>query len=137
MKDSIIALRKEAERAVHDMSDGDLKTKAFEVILAHLLSGGAAPKLHNVEKGQVAVEPEKPTKAPDSLAERVLSLKADGFFDVQRSIADIRAELKKNGWHYPVTSMSGPLQSLVQKRHIRRERAKDDKGRIGWKYSNP
>ena len=38
----LIDLRKAAERAVAEMPDGELKVKAFEVILAHLLGGAAA-----------------------------------------------------------------------------------------------
>jgi hypothetical protein len=33
----LVALRKEAEKAIAEMPDGDLKVKAFEVILGHLL----------------------------------------------------------------------------------------------------
>ena len=34
----LIELRKQAEKAVEDMQDGEFKLKAFEVILNHLLS---------------------------------------------------------------------------------------------------
>ena len=36
----LIELRKQAEKAVEDMQDGEFKLKAFEVILNHLLSPG-------------------------------------------------------------------------------------------------
>ena len=139
MKDALVELRKQAEQAVHGMPDGALKVKAFETILAHLLSGSAA---HTAETGNGngktrSKKSEAATKEPPrSLAERILSLKAEGFFGSQKSIAEIRQELKKNGWHYPVTSMSGTLQSLVQKKHLRRERGDDEERRKGWKYSN-
>jgi hypothetical protein len=141
MKNSLVEIRKEAELAVHGMADGDLKVKAFETILNHLLSGNAGTP---AVASSAATNGKSPTKqkdtaprAPKSFGERVLSLKADGFFAEQRSIAEIRQELKKNGWHYPVTSMSGPLQSLVQKKSLRRERVDEKEGRKGWKYSNP
>ncbi|MGH9498173.1 MAG: hypothetical protein ACRD3L_03450 [Terriglobales bacterium] len=141
MKNTLVEIRKEAEQAVHGMADGDLKVKAFETILNHLLSGNVPAPSH----AGAATKANKPSpkqkdtmqKAPKSFGERVLSLKDDGFFAEQRSIAEIRQELKKNGWHYPVTSMSGPLQSLVQKKSLRRERVDEKEGRKGWKYSNP
>jgi hypothetical protein len=36
----LIELRKQAEKSVADMPDGDLKLKAFEVILNHLVVSG-------------------------------------------------------------------------------------------------
>jgi hypothetical protein len=138
MKNSLVELRKQAEEAVHDMPEGDLKVKAFETILAHLLSGntgkGTEPASTN-SKPRPKQDAAVPT-APKSLVERILSLKAEGFFNSQRSIAEIRQELKKNGWVYPVTSMSGALQSLTQKKELRRDKPDDDEGRKGWKYSN-
>jgi len=140
MKNSLVEIRKQAEQAVHGMADGDLKVKAFETILNHLLSGNAGGPAASVAGADAKASPKQKgtaPKAPKSFGERVLSLKADGFFTEQRSIAEIRQELKKNGWHYPVTSMSGPLQSLVQKKSLRRERVDEKEGRKGWKYSNP
>ena len=136
MKNALVELRKQAEQAVHDMPEGPLKVKAFETILAHLLSGNVGksgdengkPKSKKGETGADA--------PPKSLSERILSLKGEGFFGSQKSIAEIRQGLKKNGWNYPVTSLSGPLQSLVQKKELRRERVDEDEGRKGWKYSN-
>jgi hypothetical protein len=139
MKNDLVELRKQAEQAVRDMPEGDLKVKAFETILAHLLSGNtgraAAP---SDGKSKVALKQKESVPAsPKSLGDRVLFLKTEGFFISQRSITEIRDELKKNGWHYPVTSMSGPLQSLVQNRKLRREKVGDGEDRKGWKYSNP
>ena len=140
MKNTLMELRKEAEHAVHDMPDGDLKLKAFETILTHLLSGNSSADAEPVRRAKKAAsktQKETSPTIPKSFGDRVLSLKAEGFFNEQKSIADIRQELKKYGWHYPVTSMSGPLQALVQRKALRRERVDDDEGRKGWKYSNP
>jgi hypothetical protein len=139
MKNTLVELRKEAEQAVNDMPDGALKVKAFETILAHLLSGNAGHTAET-ENGNGKPQSKKNETAtkepPTSLADRILSLKAEGFFGSQKSIAEIRDELKKNGWHYPVTSMSGPLQKIVQKKQLRREHVDEGEGRKGWKYSN-
>ena len=122
------------------MPEGVLKVKAFETILTHLLSGDVGKRVQSVSKGKPrpTQKGEAVPTAPNSLTERILSLKGEGFFSSQRSITEIRQELKKNGWHYPVTSMSGPLQRLVQKRELRREQADDgDEERKGYVYSNP
>src|SRR5437016_2551280 len=129
IKNSLVEVRKQAEQAVRDMPDGDLKVKAFETILTHLLSNSTdrqAPlsttSTSGGSKGQ-SKKKETVSQVPKSAGDRILFLKTEDFFTTQRSIAEIRLELKKNGWHYPVTSLSGTLQSLVQKRQLRRERA--------------
>ncbi len=138
MTNNLVKLRKQAEQAVHDMPEGALKVKAFETILTHLLSVADKTPGHVPRNDKPQPTPKDASKSPPkSFADRVLSLKSEGFFAEQRSIAEIRQELKKSGWHYRVTSMSGPLQSLVQKKALRRERVDDDEGRKGWKYSNP
>ncbi|SRR6266446_9766163 len=143
MSKELIEIRKQAEAAVHDMPEGELKTKAFETILTHLLSnvdsankkdrGPAAAKV----TPQIKEKGHPVGKVPTTAEERIVFLKGENFFDTQKSIGEIRQELKKSGWHYATTALSGPLQSLVQKRQLRREKAADDKQRAGWKYSNP
>jgi cell division septation protein DedD len=142
MKSALVELRKQAEDAVRDMPEGDLKVSAFETFLKHLLSNAAgkesAPRGGSAAPSKVKSKPKDSVpQVPKSLGDRIRFLKSEGFFSSQRSIADIRSELKKNGWHYPVTSMSGQLQQLVQSRDLRREHTDDDEGRKGWKYSNP
>lgn len=139
MTNILIELRKQAEQSVQGMPDGELKLKAFETILTHLLSSASGTEKRREAPDNKLVSRVKPKagKAPASVTERLLSLKGDGFFSAQRIIAEIRQELKKNGWHYPITSLSGPLQVLVQQRQLRRERVDDERGRKGWRYSNP
>lgn len=146
MPNNIVDLRKQAEKAVEDMPEGSLKTTAFQTILTHLLSAqglpegvsnkGKSPDKRSVQSAASGKGAAKTTTTPASFADRVLLLKTEGFFSIQRSIAEIRNELKKFGWHYPVTSMSGPLQAMVQRRELRREHVHDDNGRKGWRYSN-
>jgi hypothetical protein len=140
MSKALVEIRKQAEAAVHDMPDGELKTKAFETILAHLLSNAGDGNKGEPAPGKGPTRPPKkqiPDKAPTTAVERILMLKAGKFFDSQKSIAEVREELKKHGWHYPVTTLSGRLQAIVQKRELRREKVTDEDQRSGWKYSNP
>ena len=53
-----------------------------------------------------------------------------------KTIGEIRAELQAHGWHYPVTTLSGELIKLVQRRKLRRQRVKVGK-KLAWHYSNP
>ena len=135
---TIIELRKQAEKAVADMQDGEFKLKAFEVILNHLLSPGtpestsdstAVPKSGAKRRGSVDIEAE-------STAGRILVLKDEDFMRSPKSIGQIRAELQAHGWHYPVTTLSGELIKLVQKRKLRRQKGKVGKKNM-WLYTNP
>jgi hypothetical protein len=128
--------RLKAERVVADMPDGDLKLKTFEITLNHLLASGGAGS-----NGKATVDRKARHSAPtprkaNTLAERILMLQSEGFFNSPQTIGAVREGLQIYGWHYPVTTLSGTLQSLVQKRKLRRERVKENK-KIVWKYSNP
>jgi hypothetical protein len=137
----IIALRKQAERAVAEMPDGDLKVKAFEVILNHLLGGPATQKVQSESSHPAARVPRsasarKEASPAKSISGRILVLRDEGFFKNQRTIAEVREELRAHGWHYPLTTLSDRLQALVQQRKLRRERATQGNKKV-WKYSNP
>ena len=66
---------------------------------------------------------------------RILAIRGDGFFAAQRTISEVRTELATRGWHYPLTALSGRLQTLVQQRQLRREKVKEGRKKI-WRYSN-
>jgi hypothetical protein len=130
---TIVDLRKQAEEAVADMVEGPLKVKAFEVVLETLLAaeqGSASPL-----KGQKAtLATESPTPGPKDQAkpktttscpERILVLRDEGFFKTPRTIGEIRDQLQVLGWTYPVTTLSGPLQRLAQRRELRRVPGQD------------
>jgi len=137
----IIAARKRAESAVVDMPEGDLKTKAFEVLFGKLLDNISSLKAKPTGDPRVRAdrdpESDEATETPGtSLNRRILYLKQEGFFEKQRSLGDIKSELAMNGWHYPVTTLSGAVQGLVQRRGLRRERVVEGKKKL-WKYSLP
>ena|ERR1700693_112124 len=83
------------------------------------------------QKSAIAV-----VNSPDgSCSSRILALRGDAFFAAQRTISEIRTELATRGWHYPLTTLSGRLQTLVQQRHLRREKVKEGRKKV-WRYSN-
>jgi hypothetical protein len=133
-------IRREAESAVADMADGELKVKAFEVFLNHLLrpkdnaQNAQTPSSHSASR-QSKKQPTKRVVAA-SKTERILSLKSEDYFSDLRTIGEVRSELASRGWHYPLTALSGPLQELVQRRELRRQKMPEGKKKL-WKYSNP
>lgn len=52
----------------------------------------------------------------------VVSLKEDGFFEKPKGLGDIGKALEEKGYLYPVTTLSGVVLSLVQKRVLRRKK---------------
>ena len=129
--DPLVKARKRAEHAVEGMEEGPLKIAAFQGILAKLLS--ELKPATGVQR-----TPDKATlrKAkPDTLTARVVALRSEGFFKAQRSLGEVREALGSRGWHYPATTLSGVMQSLVQKHRLRRERVNAGKKKI-WNYSD-
>jgi hypothetical protein len=131
--DKLKEIQKKAREAVSDMPEGELKTKAFEVFLQHLLAYEVHPpvsrQFHTTQKTKL--EQRKTSREPGTVKSRILLLKDEGFFQVPRTIADVKNELHAHGWIHPNTALSGPLQGLVRERHLRRVKDKV------WKYVNP
>lgn len=133
----LIEIRKEAEKAVAEMPDGELKLKAFEVILNHLISVGTEVKTVTAEKAKDASVNESEKDFPaQSVAGRLLVLKEEGFFKNPKMLAEIREELQAHGWHYPNATIAPILIKLVQKQKLRRQKIKEGNAEP-WKYTNP
>jgi hypothetical protein len=136
----LVKIRKQAEKAVSEMPDGELKVKAFEVVFNHLLSGakagGTGKATATTDQARTDQPPLKAAASSRSASGRILVLRDEGFFSTPRTIGEIRDELGAHGWHYPLTSLSGTLMDLVgEKRELRRQRIKHG-GKQVWKYSN-
>ena len=144
---SVIEARRKAEQAVADMPEGDLKLKAFELILNRLLS--AAAETHDSAEPARPKPPQRSAtrnrshqvgnhrnEVPVSDTARVLHLMEEGFFVEQRGITEVRQELQTHGWRYPLTALSGTLMKLVRARELRRERVGDGNKTV-YKYFNP
>jgi len=131
--DKLKEIQKKAREAVSDMPEGELKTKAFEVFLQHLLAYEAqSPVSRQFPTTQkTKLEQRKMSREPGTVKSRILLLKDEGFFQVPRTITDVKNELQAHGWIHPNTALSGRLQGLVRERHLRRVKDKV------WKYVNP
>lgn len=134
----LIELRKQAEKSVAEMPDGELKLKAFEVILSHLLAAGQ-PKEDREPSSQTKAKKKERAEAEietETATGRILVLRDEGFFKTPRAMGQVREELQAHGWHYPLTSLSGEMISLVQKRKLRRQKDKVGNKKL-WLYTNP
>jgi hypothetical protein len=131
--DPLVSARKRAERAVEGMADGPLKLAAFQAILAKLLT--ESDPAEQIQRVPVKAMDSR-SEQPETLTGRILAIKAEGFFKVQRSLGEIRESLGSRGWHYPLTTLSGVMQALVRRRQLRRERTAVGNKQV-WKYSNP
>jgi hypothetical protein len=143
---TLIEARKKAELAVAEMPEGELRIEAFKLILNRLLMDGGSPtpvgkgpairhqRSENRKTKQHTEHQED--RVPRSTPSRVLELKAEGFFDAQRGIGEIREELQTHGWRYGLTDLSGPLMKLVRERELRRTKVKDG-NKTTYKYFNP
>lgn len=134
---AIIEARRRAEKAVEGMTDATLKLKAFEQVFAKLLGESeepaGSPGRPSVHRKRVRTQTSSPR--PPTLTGRVLGLRDDGFFSSQRSLSDVREELRSLGFSYPLTTLSGVMQSLVRNRELRRERVSTG-GKKTFKYGN-
>jgi len=116
----------QAEKAVAGVKDAELRRIAFQKILDDLLGGSAHPVTRHVAsaKRRAAVGEKTKRSAKGGPQAYVDELVAEGFFKKPKTIANVKAELENRGHHIPMTSLSGPLQKLCQRRSLRRQRIK-------------
>lgn len=65
---------------------------------------------------------EKQAKKRLAASDLVVNLKEDSFFEKPKSLAEISKALEEQGHLYPVTTLSGVVLGLVQKRVLRRKK---------------
>jgi hypothetical protein len=94
---------------------------------------GAATEIasivNQIQSPTVATRIPRPTKASrqkrdqkkhESASDRIANLKEEGFFNQPKSLSTVAAELEKSGYLYPVTTLSGVMLGLVQRRLLTR-----------------
>lgn len=128
----------EAEKAVAAVKDPELKRAAFEKVLDDLL--GQGPQRLSKQRpvkaktsGETPVRNKGKARGPQAYIEEMAD---DGFFKKPKTIAQVKAELGNRGHHIPLTSLSGPLQKLCQRKILRRQKAKTSGKKQAFVYSN-
>lgn len=131
------ALVAQAEKAVAGVKDPELKRIAFQKVLDDLM--GSPVAVSPVQQQRVTKR-----KAPAAAKARgrrsgpqayVDELAGETFFRKPKTLANVKAELENRGHHIPLTSLSGPLQKLCQRRVLRRQKIKAG-GKETFAYSN-
>ncbi len=134
----------QAERAVKDVKDAELRKVAFEKILDALLSEAsetAAPPATAAVGEKPEASKQKATTSKKDTGKTTTNRKArkgpkacvrelvdDGFFKKPKTLAQVKVELENRGHHIAVTSLSGPLQGLCKERILRRQKTKAKAG---------
>lgn len=135
----------DAENAVKAVKNPELRRVAFEKVLDDLLSAGpGSARKATARKSGARKRSSKRKKAPASSKRKggrgpqayVQEMVDDDFFKKPKTIAEVKAELENRGHHIAITSLSGPLQKLTQKRVLRRERKKTTGNKGTFVYSN-
>lgn len=132
---AILEARKQAEKAVADMPDSDLKLKAFEIILGKLLE-------QRVSGTRVVPREAAPSKTrarspkASGLQERILELSSNNFFSAPRAVAEVQSELGAAGFPYKYSDVAVGLLRLTRKRVLRRIPYSEE-GRKAYKYCLP
>lgn len=115
-----------AEDAVKSIKDPELRRVAFQKILEDILASGSSglrPAAPGSRRVAASPQPARKRGGPQAY---VHEMAGDGFFKKPKTIAQVKAELENRGHHIPLTSLSGPLQKLCQRRVLRRQRSKGD-----------
>lgn len=134
---TIVEARKRAEKAIADMPDGDVKLKAFEVILAKLLEApeGVA-RTTVVRKVGASTRSSGAAQEASGLQGRIMELASDGFFSKPKGAADIKLALGTKGHHHKNEDIAVALLRLVRRKTLRRI-PDTKKGRSRYLYCLP
>lgn len=136
----------QAEAAVSAVKDAELRRVAFEKILDDLLLTASHASIHpaaadarsttrtiHTQKQETPSRPPAKRTGPQAYVEELVE---EGFFSKQKTISEVKVELENRGHHIPLTSLSGPMQKLCQKKSLRRQKM-DGKGNTkSFGYSN-
>jgi hypothetical protein len=94
--------------------------KEISRILADYERSVVVQQVKKIVVATKVVQKEKKKRAAAS--DLVIGLKEDGFFDKPRSLAEIAKALEEIGYLYPVTTLSGVMIGLVQKKLLGRKK---------------
>ena len=128
----------QAEKAVEGVKDPELKRIAFQKVLEDLLSLATTPDTRQppAPKKQAEERPRPKRTARAGTQTYLSELVEEGFFRKPKTITNVKAELENRGHHIAMTSLSGPLQRLCQRRVLRRQRLKTTGKKQTFAYSN-
>jgi len=85
-------------------------------------------RISNIEKMMTSARDEKKTIKPEvikksnpkSVLGLIEQMKEENFFDTPKTLKEINAKLRQDGYVYNVTSLTNPLQRLLKQRRLGR-----------------
>jgi hypothetical protein len=128
----------EAEKAVTNITDPDLRRVAFDRLLQHLLQTGLPKRI--VTRKTATAQTTSARKAEKDSAKLgpkawLQELAVEGFFKTPRANVAIRAALDERGHILKPTDLTHPLASLVKEKILRRKKMAPEEGgksQIHW-----
>jgi hypothetical protein len=114
------------------MPKATIKTKSGAVItvegteaeVSNIVS--SFERITTVSRAKETVEKKKgqrrEAKKRSSASDLIIDLKEEGFFEKAKALGEISKALEEKGFLYPVTTLSGVVLGLVQKRELRRKK---------------
>ena len=124
-----------AEEAVAGVKDPELRRVAYQKVLEDLIESASGKEL-TPSKPKKPAPSKKPASKRSGPQARIEELAGEGFFKKPKTIAQVKSELENRGHHIPLTGLSGPLQKLVQKRTLRRQKVKTTGKKQTYAYSD-
>jgi len=89
-------------------------------MLAHLETAVVVGRAK--EMGKKVASEKKDQKKRAAASDLIVGLKEDGFFDKPKGLNEVAHALEEKGYIYPVTTLSGVMIGLVQKKFLGRKK---------------
>jgi hypothetical protein len=124
---------KQAEEIVTCIKDPALRAAAFQVLLPRLLDQSEPATDHRTENRPVALNVPVEKTHKSETKNRILELRASGFFAEPRSSTEVRERLRTDGYHHNGSDVRMALLRLAQKKELRRLQD----GRGDFRYAQP
>lgn len=135
-----VELVSKAEEAVAAVKDPELRRIAFQKVLDDLLGTNtiSASSSKPAAKKRSSTKKRKRVSSKRGPQTYVRALVDEDFFKKPKTISQVKAELENRGHHIPITSLSGPLQTLCQQQHkvLRRQKVNTSGKKQTYAYSN-
>src|SRR5438552_13272060 len=101
--------------------EGDSADLAKIISQIQTLPPHSAPESKTPLRHQTkAREKKREVKKQQTASDLIVIMKEDGFFNTPRGLAQVASQLQKEGRLFPVTTLSGVMLSLVQKKILSR-----------------
>lgn len=132
----LIQIVLEAEKAVREIADADLKKIAFDRVLEHLLQNSLPKPVEDNKKPKASkTKTEKISSSKPGPKAWIRELVDDGFFKDPKTNSLIRAALDERGHILNASDLTQPLASLVDEKFLRRKKMPAEEGgkeQIHW-----